>query len=1455
MEEEEELIKIAPTEESSTESSNNNEDKLIKISPLVERYDVSKINKRINVGDTGLGESIYDDDIPLALVDNLQQIRAERQPWVHQAGSAIGGGIIGGLMTAGETISYILDIPDHIQSTGRMLGLSDDVETVESNLMAEGFKDAKEHALEEWFPIYRKDPSKIIDFNDSGFYYEAFRGILDSAVGFGLTGMGAGAAVKLTGKALRLARLNTYNSMMGRALGAVGEGLQTGVTGRVTAAYLTNYGESKMMALELYEKAQSEALEGYLKQYQIDTGGEMPSEKELQEFKLDSKIEAGKKANHFMLVNKVFMLTDYFQLNKMFKATGLTKSRNLADKPGVINFMKSQLSAGPKEAFEEIGQNVAQMEGIYQARESLKARNYKFPEGDLDNMSLSERIVDFATSEQALLEGAMGFFGGPIQYAITQAPFEKGASKQNFIDQNTQFKKNKQYAEDNFYNVFSGKALAEESVELLEDAPIEFQNDLSFKRMALVNFKKGTTAQFEQMLVEASENTEYSEDERNQAKEKIKELQEFETEYNNNLSKYAEISNIVLEEGIKTYYEGYINTINENISTQEGVLQGAVSNYNDSNKTEHTVQELIDNKGKSKFLKELAPFQQIVSKNTAKQQNLANVKTKLNETIGNIESLKNKVNNTILADFQEYFTNINNPTDETVKLGKQLIKQVDTKHSKYVKDLLINKVNQLEKFLKESKANKKVEEKGGIDAIQDAKDKDNIKEATKETTEQTTTEATKTNPLDKYITEGNKDGVPQETAEDANTINGITYHDAPPEREYEELDIESMMQIALADPTINIDEAALDKIEQSIEDGTITEEKGNVLRQALTVDESAVPNNDVSNKTNKRSPQAAANSNHVLGTTDVVQDQAIRKGNKPAENLGIKTLNKITKAFTEFLNRNDNKAGKPVTFRLSTATKMSDAKRKILDKFKAGKQLNKWEIGQIPIQVVIDEEPGNVFTALYDVTNDGTASVAETTFRTNILESIKNGINPKGEIEYQYSGAILNDTTLKSVKLINELKEEVPLMFTNRDGKLINVNKDKSINRDHSKTILTGDNIWAGIFFTEVTDSNGKKIPLKLNARKLNENERELILGIFRYVLENRGINHTMEPISKYPKLLELLSKEDLNYLGQNANLNKVLSHLIFENKTSAITKVDINLKEGTLSLGGTKYTYKDLHDPFKVAAAKKFLLANKPRNISVNKIISEKGYKDFILDNAILGTDAVVTEAGEVFQVDENANSTDPVNRYKTKAIYIKNKLTQGQNNAVPNNVTGTVQPESNTITYTPKGKKEQVYTIQGNKIINSENKEVFKEDTVDRRKIFANYAIATGRAEIIEYKNGKYIVNNKQVIMSVASGNIMQWKDNSPIRKAILDKSKFKNVNQTQQDSIKETTKPLDANQTFTNITEKTIKQVKETSGKKEVEVKSQDIDLFKNAITSMQSSVDKITKDKNPEEGCKN
>ena len=104
-------------------------------------------------------------------------------------------------------------------------------------------------------------------------------------------------------------------------------------------------------------------------------------------------------------------------------------------------------------------------------------------------------------------------------------------------------------------------------------------------------------------------------------------------------------------------------------------------------------------------------------------------------------------------------------------------------------------------------------------------------------------------------------------------------------------------------------------------------------------------------------------------------------------------------------------------------------------------------------------------------------------------------------------------------------------------------------------------------------------------------------------------------------------------------------------------------------------------------------------------------------------------------------------------------------------------------TITYNLKGKDTQTYTIKGSKIFNKNNVEVFKEDSVDRNKIFANLAVKEGRAQLVEHDKKKYVVNDKQQIMSVTTGQIMRWAENHGSRKAIL--SKLQPIQQPVQES----------------------------------------------------------------------
>lgn len=111
-------------------------------------------------------------------------------------------------------------------------------------------------------------------------------------------------------------------------------------------------------------------------------------------------------------------------------------------------------------------------------------------------------------------------------------------------------------------------------------------------------------------------------------------------------------------------------------------------------------------------------------------------------------------------------------------------------------------------------------------------------------------------------------------------------------------------------------------------------------------------------------------------------------------------------------------------------------------------------------------------------------------------------------------------------------------------------------------------------------------------------------------------------------------------------------------------------------------------------------------------------------------------------------------------------------------------------TVEYTPIGKSRQTYTIRGNKIFNKEGKEVFKTDSVDRNRIFANLAVQQGRAVVVNYKNKKYVVNNRNQIISVTTGKIMQWDEKNGDRNAIIKAAQEKfnsNKSKSQKQQLK--------------------------------------------------------------------
>lgn len=162
-----------------------------------------------------------------------------------------------------------------------------------------------------------------------------------------------------------------------------------------------------------------------------------------------------------------------------------------------------------------------------------------------------------------------------------------------------------------------------------------------------------------------------------------------------------------------------------------------------------------------------------------------------------------------------------------------------------------------------------------------------------------------------------------------------------------------------------------------------------------------------------------------------------------------------------------------------------------------------------------------------------------------------------------------------------------------------------------------------------------------------------------------------------------------------------------------------------------------------------------------------------------------------------ESAN--DDIATDEQSSVPSEPNMTQ-QSESQPSQATSDIKYESDggvSVEYTPTGKQKQTYIVKGNKIFNKNGDEVFKEDSVDRNKIFANLAVLQGRAVIVEHKGIKYVVNNRNQIISGVTGKIMQWGEENGDRNAIIQAAekrfKEKDVKAAMEKSVHEAHKDV--------------------------------------------------------------
>jgi hypothetical protein len=472
--------------------------------------------------------------------EELLKYRSDTQSNLSKGVNTVVGGILSGIGTFMEDVGYIADL-----DTYRSIFTDIDVKASKNFLenpsvasflgqLGRGLKSFTDTSL----PAYERT-GESDSVMDQVISFGAFKSMIDSMVGFGLTGAGAGKLVGLASKEIlsglakvgkwgeaalevnklkkipsivsklqnatnKLARIDTW----GQALAETNPGLIKTLGSSATSIF-TKMSEARMEGLGAYEETlnnlQPLILDGTLSQEEAED-------------------QANIAGNHAIDMTKWTMAGDALMLRGLWGGKKISVDK--VSKPGfrtsLLNVGKHLLGA-PKEGLEEMWQEAAVMEGNYDIYQSIKDRLSKdqqlsyikrigFNPEELAS-GFSTRTAAFLDSNRAQVAGWIGALSGPLQsaflhYADPDRKERQKQEKEGYSQQQSLFKDNETLFKTvgNFTDVVKNVTLQESMHDIAvmagDDVMYDIATETAFMNIAAKNFIHGTVDQLEQVLNE-----------------------------------------------------------------------------------------------------------------------------------------------------------------------------------------------------------------------------------------------------------------------------------------------------------------------------------------------------------------------------------------------------------------------------------------------------------------------------------------------------------------------------------------------------------------------------------------------------------------------------------------------------------------------------------------------------------------------------------------------------------------------------------------------------------------------------------------------------------------------------------------------------------------------------------------------------------------------------------------
>jgi hypothetical protein len=490
--------------------------------------------------------------------EDLNRYREQTQsPWSKGFSSVIGG-IVSGLGTFVEDIGYIADIDtykaifsDIDQSSSKELGLWDYINPVPGLLqqLGQGIK----NTTQEYLPVYEK-PGETL--GKQVFNWNNLKGIIDSVVGFSLTGMGAGTAIKglakigvgtlgklgefgeramLSERAAKIPKIaNWIERQSYKAKGAeeylnmVYKGITPATNPLMKLAI--NYGPT--LATSVLTKGAEARMEG-LESFQTNMTLLQPLVDQGVITKQDAIDRANKEANVTFDATMALFATDALMLRNLFKPKANIFKAELKNPLALSTKLKQigeHLLGTPKEGLEEMWQEAIKMEGLYSIYDDLKNRMSKDQrlqyisnlgfDPDKAPKSFAARLAYLFDTTQAKTAGVTGMLTGPFQSVFLHGlnkKANKAEKEQNIKEYNEQqsiYKNNESLFgvvndfENKLKSFIAGDGMQKLATTFNDTELYDIAQEAQFTRIVAENLVKGSTDQLREVIQSNKQNTE-----------------------------------------------------------------------------------------------------------------------------------------------------------------------------------------------------------------------------------------------------------------------------------------------------------------------------------------------------------------------------------------------------------------------------------------------------------------------------------------------------------------------------------------------------------------------------------------------------------------------------------------------------------------------------------------------------------------------------------------------------------------------------------------------------------------------------------------------------------------------------------------------------------------------------------------------------------------------------------